>query len=255
MKKWYYKLIMLFSLVTVFIVALEGCVDTSTQPIPDSVNYMGQIKLINIAGATGTVGVNVKDVNNNQLFAVSGLKVGDEYPAAGQDFLTLPAGSFTYLYTVTGQTKVDTLKTSLDTEKKVRVYLIDAGTGKSQVRQTLRYIWQTKNSAEGADLFPAGKAAFIVVNGSSVESIKKVRVRATTPIIDTTITFTTALAYGKMSQYQTIKAAANCTVTYYSATDSLGVTSLNAVEKSKFSTVFLGSKAANDVSIKVLIDD
>ena len=46
------KLLIVISIFTVVFVA--GCVDTSVQPIPNSINYSSQIKVVNLVSGAGT---------------------------------------------------------------------------------------------------------------------------------------------------------------------------------------------------------
>jgi hypothetical protein len=160
-----------------------GCVDTSVQSIPNTVNYNSEVAIVDLTVGTGTATISsygsVVDQDSlatnvlttkydwlNKITGISGnMTMGSTLPADGS-FLTVPSGKKAFVVTYTGIAAADTFQLSMVSNYKERFYLV-GDTGQRQlIAGTQRYIWQTPGSTEGATLFPSGSGWLEVFNGS-----------------------------------------------------------------------------------------
>jgi hypothetical protein len=140
------------------IVFIAGCVDTSVNPIPSSIDYSSQLKVVNLVTGASQAALTL---NGTSLGTAN---FGSEVPGSGSAFLTLGAGSKTLLANFSSA--VDTFKFALSTDYKYRVFLVGTASSSNAVRMAQRYIWQTKDSENGAKLFPADTGWVAFFNGS-----------------------------------------------------------------------------------------
>ena len=184
------KLLLALSICTV--VFIVGCVDTSVQPIPVSIDYSSQIKVVNLVQDAGTATLTL----NGQPLGTADF--GSEVPGSQTSFLTVPAGNKTLVANFSSAAS-QSYKFSALTDYKLRVFLV----GDSDlVAQTQRYIWQTKDSEDGKTLFPEGIGQVAFLNGSPDAVISEITM--TGP--DTTVVVTESLALGKSIPYIKLKA-------------------------------------------------
>lgn len=234
-----YKQLMLLVFLYFTTVFFAGCVDTSVNPIPSSIDYSSQMKVVNLATGAGSANITLDGQ------ALGSVSFGGEIPGSGSGFLTIPSGSRNLVAAFdNGQSK--TIRFSATTDYKFRAFLVGDANDPSLVLVNQRYIWQTKDSENGQKLFPADTAWVSIFNGSPDVTVNSIE-------IGSELTeFETALESGKGSPY--IKnAAGNFTVTItYNDTETLSFDfSFNA--KNRY-TVALYDAAAQ-LKYAVLVDD
>jgi len=188
----YKRLLLTIGIGTVVFIA--GCVDTSVNPIPGSINYSSQIKVVNLVQGAGTATLTL----NGQSLGTADF--GSEVPGSGSAFLTIPAGSKTLDASFTSAASTS-FKFAAQTDYKFRVYLVGTDSSNELVRQTQRYIWQTKDSPNGKALFPADTGWVAFFNGSPDAVISSVTMTG-----PDTVTVTQSLAMGKSTPYTKLKA-------------------------------------------------
>lgn len=221
---------------TVFFV---GCVDTSVNPIPDRIDYSSQMKVVNLATGAGSANLTL---NSQSLGSVS---FGGELPGSSSPFLTVPSGSKSLVVSFdNGQSKE--FRFSAVTDYKFRAYIYGSSSDPTIAVVNQRYIWQTKDSENGRDLFPADTAWVSVFNGSPDISINSIE-------IGTELTeFDSPVESGKSSAYVKNAAGTFDIIITYNNTETLTVNySLNA--KSRY-TIALYDESAN-IKYAVLVDD
>ncbi len=232
-------LLVFLYLTTIF---FAGCVDTSVNPIPSSINYSSQMKVVNLATGAASVSITLNGQN------LGNVPFGGELPDANSGFLTIPSGSKTLNATFNNGT-AKSFRFSAATEYKFRAFLVGNAadtTGPSVVIVNQRYIWQTKDSENGQKLFPADTAWISVFNGSPDITINSIS-------FDSNLNeFATPLALGQTSGYlKNAQGQVNVEI-IYNDTDTL-VFNHNFSSKGRY-TIALYDVSAN-LKYAVLVDD
>lgn len=237
-----YKHILLLVFVFLTAIFFAGCVDTSVNPIPSSINYSSQMKVVNLATGAGSATITL---NGQSLGTVT---FGGELPGSQAAFLTIPSGSKTLVASFDNSTS-KSFRFSATTDYKFRAFLYGSTTdpdGPSLVVVNQRYIWQTKDSENGAKLFPADTAWVSVFNGSPDITINSISIGGNDNEFDT------PLELGKNSEYLK-SASGNYTITItYNGTETLNFTA-DLSAKSRY-TIVLYDTSAN-LKYAVLLDD
>ncbi len=187
-----YKSTLIIAIGILTVIFIAGCVDTSVNPIPNSIDYQSQVKVVNLVSGAGQATLSL---NGQSLGSAA---FGSDAPS-GTGFLQVPAGDKTLSATFTSAAS-KTYNFSLNTDYKYRVFLVGDASSSNAVRMYQRYIWQTKDSKEGATLFPDGYGWVAVFNGSPDAVLNSITIDGTTT------TFTGGLAMGQAKGY--IKLAA-----------------------------------------------
>lgn len=229
------KLLVAASIITVVFIA--GCVDTSVNPIPPRIDYSSQLKVVNLV--TG-VSQTALTLNGTSLGTAD---FGSEVPGSGSAFLTLGAGSKTLIANFSSA--VDTFKFALDTDYKYRVFLVGATSSSNAVKIAQRYIWQTKDSKEGAKLFPADTGWVAFFNGSPDAVLNSVSISGTSTSLGN-------LAMGKGSAYIKLPAG-NYTFDVTYDTDQNVTFDYTVASKGRYTAVIYD--AAASIKNTVFIDD
>ncbi len=164
-----YKTKLLLAISVCTIVFIAGCVDLSVQPIPSSINYSSQIKVVNLVSDAGTVTLTL----NSQ--SLGSADFGSEVPGPQSDFLTIPAGNKTLSASFASAASNDFLFAAT-TDYKMRIYLIGTAASNELVTNHQRYIWQTPGSDNGKALFPPDTGQVAFFNGSPDAVITSVTV-------------------------------------------------------------------------------
>jgi hypothetical protein len=165
-----------------------GCVDTAVQPIPTSIDYKSDVNIVNLAAGTGAATVNVYHavVDQNALaqntlqtkidyssatMSGTGIAMGSTLPAS--TYQEIPSGGLAIVVTYANSAAKDTFLLSADSQYKMRLFIVGdtSSAGRTVVKTTERYIWQTPGSTEGAQVFPAGSGWLKVFNGSPDGSV------------------------------------------------------------------------------------
>jgi hypothetical protein len=251
------KLIYFFSIS--LLIFLYGCIDTNVQVIPSSFDFRSQLKIVNLASKSGAATFVILDNSKKTVASFNGLNVGDEYPASGSAFLDIPAGTHTIIGSFANVAKPDTAIGSLDSDKKVRIFLYekaDGSLGSSKCFE--RYTTQLKGSAYGTGLYPKDSTCIMFFNGASDTSVASIEVKGTSgsaTVFDSTITLSTALSTGQASAYLKLKIASNYAITFIGPDGNLSaVATFTPQSQSRYSAVVYGSKSATYKS-KVYTDD
>ena len=157
------KLLIAFSIFSVVLIA--GCVDTSVQTIPDTIDYSSQMKVVNlvIGSTSATVSLNGESLGT--------VAYGSETPTSS-DFLTIPSGN--KVLAANFGTSSESYNFSASSEYKFRAFMIGEEGSSELAISYQRYIWQTPNSEEGKSLFPSdtGQVAFFFASpDASVDEV------------------------------------------------------------------------------------
>ncbi len=240
------RLLLAIGFVSALLIA--GCVDTSVNPIPESIEYSSQIKVVNLVNDAGVASLTL---NGQSLGAAA---YGEEVPGSGTGFLTINSGNKT-LAADFENADDNSYKFSAAVEKKFRVFLVGDTTDNSAVVMTQRYTWQTKNSKEGEALFPDGFGWVAFFNGSPDAVLNSVTIDGTET------TFSTALAMGKARGYIKLTAGSHSFDILYNDTKHITF-DYNVASKGRYTAVVfglenLGGKGSNVANIQsaVLVDD
>ncbi len=237
MEKIYKQRKLLNFLVLVAFFSISGCVDTSGPVIPSSINYMSEMKIVNLVQGSGSTSL----VLNDQ--SLGNVDFASEYPAG--NFLSIPSGNKALKVTFSGGT-TKTFQFPAATEYKFRVFLYGTTSESEMKVVTQRYIWQTKNSKEGAPLFPENKTQVCVFNASTNALLNQVIVG------NDTASFPTPLGLGSSSPYLMFNGSSTNIKLIYNDTVSVTInTSLQT--KSRYTLVTYDDGSA--VNFKVFTDD
>lgn len=151
------------------IVFIAGCVDTDVNPFPSSIDYSSQLKVVNLVPGAGDAALTL----NGQSIGTA--TFGGDAPAT-TDFLTIPSGSKTLNASFTTASD-QSYQFPATTEYKMRAFIIGADAANSEVvTMAQRYIWQTKDSPNGANLFPDSTGWVAFFNGSPDATISTIEV-------------------------------------------------------------------------------
>ena len=235
------KLLVAISICTV--VFIVGCVDTSVQSIPSSIDYSSQIKVVNLVSGAGTATLTLNGA------ALGTADFGSEVPGPQSDFLTIPSGNKT-LNTSFATAPSNDFQFAVATDYKLRVFLVGTAAANDLVTNYQRYIWQTPGSANGAALFPADTGQIAFFNGSPDAVLASVTI--TDASDTTTIDFDSPLEMGDGVAYMKLKSGSYSFDVLYN--DSLHTTfDYNLVAKGRFTAVIYDTAAS--IKNAVFIDD
>jgi len=232
------KLLMAISICTLIFIA--GCVDTSVQSIPPSIDYSSQIKIVNLVSGAGTATLTL----NGQSLGTANF--GSEVPGSQSAFLTIPAGNKTLAASFATATSKN-FQFAAATDYKIRIFLVGTAASNNLVTNYQRYIWQTPGSANEGALFPADTGQVAFFNGSPDATLNSVTINGTT-----TIEFDSPLAMGDGFTYTKLKSGSAAFDVLYN--DSLHVTFNYTLEsKGRYTAVIYD--AATSIKNAVFIDD
>jgi len=232
------KLLMAISICTLIFIA--GCVDTSVQSIPPSIDYSSQIKIVNLVSGAGTATLTL----NGQSLGTADF--GSEVPGSGSGFLTIPSGNKTLAATFATATSKN-FQFAAATDYKIRIFLVGTGATNELITNYQRYIWQTPGSANEGALFPADTGQVAFFNGSPDATLNSVTIDGTT-----TIEFDSPLAMGDDAPYLKLKSGSHSFNVLYN--DSLHTTfDYNLGAKGRYTAVIYD--AAASIKNAVFIDD
>jgi len=233
------KLLLAISVFTVIFIA--GCVDTSVQPIPNSINFSSQIKVVNLVSGAGTATLTL----NGQ--SLGSADFGSEVPGSQSDFLTIPAGSKTLNASFASAASKD-FQFAATTDYKMRIFLFGTAASNDLVAKLQRYIWQTPGSDNGKALFPADTGQVAFFNGSPDATLNSVTIDGTT-----TIEFDSPLEMGDGTSYIKLKSGNSSFNVLYN--DSLHITfDYDLAAKGRYTAVIYDA-AANNIKSAVFVDD
>ena len=220
------------------VVFIAGCVDTDVNPIPSSIDYQSQLKIVNLVSGAGQATLTL---NGQSLGTVD---FGSEVPGSGSAFLTVGAGSKTLAATFASATS-QSYQFALETDYKYRVFLVGTASSNNAVRVAQRYIWQTKDSQNGAKLFPADTGWVAIFNGSPDAVLNSVSINGTSTSLGN-------LVSGKGYKYIKL-AAGNYTFDVTYDTDQHITFDYTVASKGRYTAVIYD--AAASIKNAVLVDD
>jgi len=237
-----YKTKLLLAICIFTLIFVEGCVDTSVQSIPTSIDYSSQIKIVNLVSGAGTATLTL----NGQSLGTADF--GSEVPGSQTAFLTIPSGNKTLAATfATASSK--NFQFAAATDYKIRIFLVGTVSSNNLVSNYQRYIWQTPESANGSALFPADTGQVAFFNGSPDAVLNSVTIQGAS---DTTVEFVSPLAMGDGVTYTKLKSGSYTFDVLYN--DSLHVT-FNSTLNSKGRYTAVIYDAAASIKNAVFIDD
>lgn len=234
-----YKILVFF--LAFSLISLVSCVDTSVQNITLK-DYKSHIQFVNLVKGVSSLTI---AVDGQSLGSVN---FGAELPGGYREF---PSGAKKVIlsYPIPGVLN-DTLPIVFETERKIRIFIIGDTSLPTFVKGDERYIWQTKDSREGAHLFPADTFQIRVFHGASgTGNITDIRIK--TPVKDTTISF--PVAYGRVSSYFKLRVGVPYTFIAYASRDSLSSVTISPESKRRYTVVLYDS--AGTRKSKFFIDD
>ena len=234
------KLLMAISICTLIFIA--GCVDTSVQSIPPSIDYSSQIKIVNLVSGAGTATLTL----NGQSLGTADF--GSEVPGSQSAFLTIPSGNKTLAATFATATSKN-FQFAAATDYKIRIFLVGTAASNNLVSNYQRYIWQTPGSANEGALFPADTGQVAFFNGSPDALLNSVTFNGADT---TTVEFDSPLAMGDGVTYTKLKSGSYTFDVLYN--DSLHVT-FNSTLNSKGRYTAVIYDAATSIKNAVFIDD
>ncbi len=237
MNNFYQRKKLLLVLLPLVVFIFSSCVDTSGPVIPSSINYSSEMKVVNLVIGSGN---STLTLNGQTLGSVN---FGDEYPTG--DFLKVPSGSKTLRVTFGGGAS-KSYQFAAPTEYKFRVFLIGNTSDTEAKVITQRYVWQTKNSAEGSPLFPENKGQITLFNGSPDSEINALIVGSDT------VSFSTPVGFGSSTPYRAYNAGSYTIKVVYN--DSLNYSfSQNLGSRNRYTLVLYDNAAS--LKSKVFTDD
>ena len=220
------------------VVVIAGCVDTSVNPIPSSINYESQIKVVNLVSGAGQATLTL----DGQSLGTANF--GSEVPGSGSSFLTIPSGSRTLAATFASATG-QTYTFAASTEYKYRLFMVGTASSSELVGMRQRYVWQTKDSQNGAKLFPADTGWVAMFNGSPDAVLNSVSINGTSTSLGN-------LASGTGYSYMKLAAGSyTFDVTYN--TDQHVTFDYTVASKGRYTAVVYDSSAS--IKNAVFIDD
>jgi hypothetical protein len=228
------------------VVFIVSCVDLSVQPIPNSIDYSSQIKIVNLVSGAGTATLTM---NGQSLGTVD---FGSETPGS---FLTIPSGSKTLNASFASAASSD-YQFAAATDYKFRVFMWGTAATNDVTLYYQRYIWQTPGSANGDALFPANMGQVAFFNGSADAVILSVTL---TGPDTTTVDFeaTTAIESGVGSPYTELTSGSYSISIVYSdlegVTDTLPTFDYTLESKGRYTAVIYDEVAS--IKNAVFIDD
>ncbi|MDP2364593.1 MAG: hypothetical protein Q8M94_12590 [Ignavibacteria bacterium] len=231
------KLLLAISICTVVFIA--GCVDTSVQSIPPSIDYSSQIKVVNLVSGAGTATLTL---NGQSLGTVD---FGSEVPGSQSTFLTIPSGNKTLNASFATATSKN-FQFAAATEYKLRAFLVGTAASNEIIINYQRYIWQTPGSANGSALFPADTGQVAFFNGSPDAVLNSVIINGDTTEFDSPLEMGDGVTYLKLKSGST-----SFDVLY---NDSLHVTfNYDLMSKGRYTAVIYD--AAANIKNAVFVDD
>jgi Domain of unknown function (DUF4397) len=239
-----FKLLYIFGISLIFY--FMGCLDTSVQNLPKSIDYHSQLQIINLASVSGAATINVMNYDGSMDGTTGQLNVGDAYPQDGQPFMDIPSGTKTFNVTFAGSNT--SFKLTVDTERKIRLILVNPDSNStSLVKGDERYIWQEKNSEHAGDLFPTDTASISFFNASPAATVESITVQGTD------IGLASSLAVGKGISYMKFSPPGNYSITFQDADGDLATATINAQSQGKYSAILYGT--TGNLQAKVYTDD
>ena len=242
-KNSYIRILLTFGMSLAFL--MVGCVDTSVQPIPSTLDYRSEVKIVNLAPDIASADFSMT-THAGETISFGTIAYGDESAGAYKD---MPAGSKELKF------NSESLKVNTEVDKKMRLFVVGANaTDRDVIKVNQRYIFQSKDNSADSSLYRADTAAIAFANGSTDLAITKIK--AVSGDVDTTLAI--ALGYGNVANHQYLKAG-DYTISIISnnmAGDADSVMTsfqANLAAKGRFTAIVYGSKAS--LQSKVFTDD
>jgi len=175
-KKSYIRILLLFGIALVF--TINGCVDTSVQPIPSKIDYQSSIKVVNLAEGLSSAQFSMKTPDGKTI-DLGTIDFGTE-DHAGSSFMDVPAGAKTLTF------NNESLKFNTDVDKKIRIFVYGDAANRDFKKFTQRYIFQT---TDDTTVFKPGKGAvaFINASNSDIDGIQSIKGSDTSMVSESTL--------------------------------------------------------------------
>jgi hypothetical protein len=230
------KLLLVMGISLIFSIA--GCVDTSVQPIPSNIVYHSQLSIVNLVAGGGAATLKMVDYTGATSFT-GNINFGD-----ASSFKTVQAGAKS-LFIKFGSSPEDTLKFSLTSDYKFRVFLAGSDSSYNVYRNAERYIDATS--------LPSDTSQIEFFNGSPDVTLNSVTITGGGE--SSTVTFTNALALGNVAPYMKLKAGSYSFDVSYDTPDTTLTATFNKdlASKGRYTAVIYDS--ANNLKTKVFTDD
>lgn len=238
-KKSYIRILFLFGMALTL--TIVSCVDTSVQPIPSTIDYRSEVKVVNFAQGVSSADFTMLNADGSKI-QFGAIPFGNEDNASS--FVDVPAGSKSLSF------NSEEFKFSADVDKKIRIFVIGPSSERSVVKFTQRYIFQTKDDAAKNGLYRADTAAIAFFNGSVDAVISGIQAVSST--VDTTFEFSPSLEIGDAANYSYLKAG-NFTMNVLSGDSTISVIQVNLEPQKRYTAAVYDTQAS--LKNKVFIDD
>lgn len=225
---------------------IVGCVDTSVQPIPNSVDFRSQVSVVNLTTGSTNADVSMYSVDNPTTAVIS------TSIAFGQasSYFDIPAGIKKLGVKYTGFTPAKDTTFQLTTESmyRMRIFLVGDGTGNGVGVQKAAQSYIS--SMDNGSSIPVGSTEIRLFNGSpDAGSVTSMKVKGGT--VDTSIAVSAAYMAG--TKYFQISAG-TYNVTLVAGSDTLTTFSTNQMSSQKRYTAFIYDLKAS-LKSNILSDD
>ncbi len=237
-KKSYIRILLLFGMALIF--SIVGCVDTSVQPIPSTIDYRSEVKVVNFAQGVGSADFVLRNADGTTL-QFGTIPFGDEDNAASS-FMDVPAGSKTLSF------NSESFQFSVEVDKKVRLFVVGPSSDRSVVKMTQRYLFQTKDDQN--DLFRPDTAAVAFFNGSVDVTVDAIH--AVSADVDTTLEFSTPVELGDAVPYRYLKAG-SYSMEVIAGEDTVATFQANLESQKRYTAAIYDTQA--NLKSKVFTDD
>ncbi len=251
-----FKLLYIFGISLIFY--FIGCVDTSVQNIPTSIDYHSQLQIVNLDALNGAATINIVNTEGTVEGSTGQLNIGDAYPADGQPFMDIPSGTKTFNVSYTSGATA-TYRLTIDTERKIRLLLINPDAASTNLlKGDVRYTWQDKNSANAGNLYPADSASISFLNFTPDVSVSDVSVNGDPLGISLGIAKGSGYSLFGAGDYtiaflQDTTGFASDTTGLIPGEPTLATGSISAQSKGRYSAILYGT--AGNYKAKVYTDD
>ena len=239
-KNSYIRILLLFGMALV--ITLTGCVDTSVNPIPSTIDYRSNIKVVNFAEGVSSADFNMTTPDGTTI-ALGTIAFGNE-DHAGSAFMDIPAGSKTLTF------NSESYRFSTEVDKKIRVFIVGSTVDKRDiVKFSQRYIFQTSDDPSNSSIYRQDSAAVAFINGSSDAVIDQIDAVASS---GTTTISSASLEQGDMVSYTYLKAG-QYTFNFMSGDSTISSLQTTVASQKRYTAAVYGTSSS--LQNKVFTDD
>ena len=228
-------------------VSIVGCVDTSVQPIPSTIDYRSHVKLVNFADGVSSADFTMENADGSTI-SFGAIAFGNE-DAKSSSFNDIPAGSKTLLF------GTESLKLTTDVDQQIRLFILGPAADRTYTKVTQRYIFQTQDDPSNSAMYRPDTAGISIFNGSIDAVIDEIHAVSTDAegniVVDTTFS-DLGLELGAGTAYKYLKAG-NYNISVLSGSDIISTIQVNTESKKRYTAAIYDVLAS--LKNKVFTDD